>query len=183
MTLSVDQKRFIHLFVLDGEYNLLTTCHAVGVLPSVAMTWFRQQEFQAAVRAAEGIILQTMGIGPLRVIRELMAIGFSNIVDVTLGEEGGLGHLPRHISAAVKSIKNGCAVGPDGKPYVYAKEIVLHDKAGALKQLAEMFNVKESPEVKAAQATQGDDGPKRITGLVVRPPLTREEKEIEDLLK
>lgn len=181
--LSEDQKRFIHLFVLDGEYNLIQTCCPLGLRPSVAMTWFREQAFQTALRKAEGVVLATMGLGPLRIIREMMALATSNIVDVTLDDDGGMTHLPRHITAAVKSVKNGAMLRPSGELVVYPKEIVMHDKAGPQKYLADMLAVSEAPEVKATQATTGEDGPKRITGLVVRPPLTREDKDIEDLLR
>lgn len=188
MNLLPIQRRFIALFVSDGTYDLMTTCAASGVLPSKAMEWFRDDGFQAAIRRYEGAQLAAMGYGPLRVIRDTLAIAHSDITQaLPLGPDGeftvrDLSALPRDVRVTVKKVKMGVAIGTDGRAVVYPKEVEMHDKTWALKQASEWFDVSEAPEVKKAQAVKGEDGPRRISGLVVRPPLTKEEKDVEDLL-
>lgn len=182
MKLSPEQRQFISLFVMDGEYDLQKSCLPLGVRPSEAYAWFRDPFFQQQLRAAEGVMLLAMGYGPMRVMRDTLAIAHSDISQVDAFVEGGIASAPRHVRVAIKSVKYGVAIGADGKAVPYVKELQMHDKAWALKQAGEWYSVAESPEAKAAQATKAEDGPKRISGLVVRPPLTDEEKEMEDLL-
>lgn len=180
--LTVEQRRFLTLFVTDGEFNLMTTCQATGIVPSIAIVWFRDDAFQKALRQYEHAQLLAMGYGPLRVMRDTLDIAHSDISEV-MAYAANLHEAPRRIRVAVKKVKMGVAV-VDGRAVPYCKEIEMVGKEWALKQAAEWYNVGEAPEVKAAQATvTTDDGPKRITGLVVRPPLTKDEKEIEDMLK
>ena len=175
------QREFIAFFVSDGEGNLMQTCAAIGIVPSLALPWFGDEGFQRELRRYEGAQLAATGYGPLRVIRDTLDIAHSDISEV-LSYAADLQNAPRRVRIAVKKIKMGVA-WVNEKPVPYAKEIEMVGKEWALKQAAEWYNVSEAPEVKAAQATDANDGPKRISGLVVRPPLTKEEKEIEDLLK
>lgn len=180
MSLTKLQRQFLVLFVQDGEYDLLTTCQATGILPSLAMEWFATDAFQAQLRRYEGAQLAAMGYGPLRVMRDTLAIAHSDITQIQ-AVEGDITQLPRHVKIAIKKIKFGVVTTIDGKAMTYPKEVEMHDKAWALKQAADWYQIGETPEVQKARATSADDGPKRITGLIVRPPLTQAEKDAEDL--
>ena len=181
MSLHKLQREFILMFVSDGEYDLMTTCSAVGVLPSEALGWFRSDEFQGAIRKYEGAQMAAMGYGPLRVIRDTLAIAHSDIGDIqAIG--GDLSTLPRHVRVAIRKVKFKAATTMGGEVVTYPAEIEMHSKEWALKQAAEWFTVQDAPEVKKAAATDAEDGPKRIAGLIVRPPLSKDERDLEDLL-
>jgi hypothetical protein len=182
MSLTAKQREFLVLFVSDGMYDLMTTCSASGVLPSEAHRWFADDAFQAAKRKYEAAQLSAMGYGPLRTMRDIHDIAHSDISEVQ-AVGGDLSSLPRRVRNAIKKVKFKTAVGVDGVPIVYPCEVEMHDKSWALKQLAEWYDVANTPEVAKTKETEGDDnGPKRIAGLVVRPPLTSEERDIEDIL-
>jgi hypothetical protein len=181
--LSLDQRQFLYLFVLDGEYDLVKTAASMGLRPTEARGWFKDQVFQAELRRAQHAKMLSMGYGSSLVMEDTLAIAHSDISAVQ-AIEGDLSTLPRHVRVAIKKVKFKVATDiGSGKAVVYPAEVEMHEKSWALRQAAEWFAVKESPEAKNAQATQDDSGPKRITGLVVRPPLTYEDKEIEDLLR
>lgn len=182
MTLTRLQTEFIALFVMDGEYSLHSTCASLGVRPSEAHLWFRDKGFQKALRTYEHAQLRAMGYGPLRAVREMLALAHSNIGDVQ-AIEGDLMSLPWHVRAAIKKIEFSIAQRLDGTLYTYPKKIEMHDKFGPLKQVAEWAGVGEAPEVKEVHETGDDSGPRRITGLTVRPPLTSDDRDVEDLLK
>lgn len=180
--LSLDQRQFLYMFVLDGEYDLVKTCQALGMLPSATRGWFRDQAFQAELRRAQHAKMMSMGYGASLVMEDTLAIAHSDISSVQ-AIEGDLSTLPRHVRIAIKKVKFKASTDLQGRVTIYPAEVEMHEKSWALKQAGDWFGVKESPEAKAAQATTNDDGPKRITGLVVRPPLTYEDKELEDILK
>lgn len=186
MTLTDQQREFLLVFLSDGEFNLMTSCNAIGVLPSKAMMWFKDDEFQAAKRSYEAAQLSALGYGPLRTMRDTLAIAHSDIRDVQ-AIDGDISSLPPDVARAIKKIEFKTAFNEKTQQLVtYPSKVEMHDKTWALKQAADWFKVDDSPEVKrAAQsgAEHDDSGPKRISGLVVRPPLTKEERDIEDLLK
>jgi hypothetical protein len=181
MMLSTSQRSFLAIFVTDGEFNLMSTCQAVGILPSEALAWFRDDEFQSGLRRYEHAQLQAMGYGPLRVMRDTLDIAHSDVTEA-LQYASEIERAPRRVRIAIKKIKLHAIPMPDGSLQTYVKEIEMVGKEWALKQAAEWFNVAETPEVKKASQTNADDGPKRITGMVIRPPITSEEKQIEDML-
>jgi hypothetical protein len=181
MTLLHEQRRFIAVFVMRMDYDLEATCRFTGVRPSEARDWMTQEKFRGEVRRVEQHLLAALGFTPMRVLHDIASIAHSDIAQVqTL--DGGIDHLPRHVRVGIKKIRYKTAVKMGGDLFTYPAEVEMHDKAWALKHLGEWFNLAEAPEVKAAQATTGDEGPKRISGLVVRPPLNHEEKDLEDLL-
>jgi hypothetical protein len=180
--LSNSQKRFIGLFVLDGERDFVKTCAQLGIRPSEARGWFAEDGFKRKLRDAEWSVMLASGYGPMATMNDTLAIAHSDISQVAC-VGGDLSQLPRNVRIAIKKVRFGVAVTPDGKAVTYPKEVEMHPKEWALKQAAEWFGVAETPEAKQSQATTGEDGPKRISGLIVRPPLTREDKEIEDILK
>lgn len=184
MTLTTLQREFILVFVSDGAYDLLSSCNAVGVLPSEAIRWFQNDEFQAAKRRYEGAQLAAMGYGPLRVVRDVLAIAHSDIRDIQ-AIDGDPSSLPPDVARAIKKIEFKTAQRLDGELFTYPSKVEMHDKAWALKQAAEWYGVGEAPEVKKATETGAEDegGQRRITGLIVRPPLTKDERELEDMLK
>ena len=155
----------------------------MGLRPTEARLWFKITEFQAELRRCQHAKMLSMGYGSSLVMEDTLAIAHSHISTVQ-AVDGDLSTLPRHVRVAIKKVKFKVAADiGTGKAVVYPAEVEMHDKSWALRQAAEWFAVKESPEAKQAQATQDDNGPKRITGLVVRPPLTYEDKELEDLLR
>ena len=185
MTLTALQREFILVFVSDGEYDLLTTCNAVGVRPSEALAWFRDDKFQAAKRRYEGAQLAAMGYGPLRVVRDTLAIAHSDIRQVQ-AVNGDLSSLSPDVARAIKKVEfKGAYDEKSGQFVTYPSKVEMHDKSWALKQAAEWYGVAEAPEVKKATETgaEDDSGPRRISGLIVRPPLTQEERDLEDMLK
>ncbi len=186
MALTDQQREFLVVFLSDGEFDLLTSCKAMGILPSKATAWFKDEEFQAAKRKYEAAQLSALGYGPLRTMRDTLAIAHSDIRDVQ-AINGDISSLPPDVAKAIKKIEFKTTFNEKTQQFVtYPSKVEMHDKTWALKQVAEWFKVDESPEVKqAAQSgTEDDDsGPKRISGLVVRPPLTKEERDVEDLLK
>lgn len=178
--ISAEQRKFIHLFVIDGEFDWVGTCRTLGFVPSQVMPWFRDDAFQAELRKYQGGVMAMMGYGPLLAMQDTLAIAHSDISQAAAYSHD-LASAPRHVRVAVREVEMGVAI-VDGKAVPYAKKIKMHDKAWALKQAADWYSVGEAPEVKKAQATTADDGPKRIAGLIVRPPLTQDEKDIEDML-
>lgn len=183
MALTYDQKTFIRVFVGDGSYNFYEACAECGLPPSKVLKWFDSAEFLAALRAVERQSLQVEGFGPMRVVRELMAIAFSDVTEVRT-TNGNLDQLPRRVRASLKKVEFKTDQNiVTGELVPYIKKVEMYDKTPALRLLAEWYRIAESPEVKATQqVTEDDNAPRRITGLVVRPPLSIEEKEIEDLL-
>lgn len=179
MSLTTRQRQFLAIFVSDGEYNLLATCRDAGVLPHEAMEWFQNDAFQVALRKYDGAQLAAMGYGPLRVVRDVLDIAHSDIGEIQAVTT--LAELPRRVRTAIKKAKFKSMV-IDDKLITYPSEIEMHDKAWALKQAAEWFDVANSPEVQKHASTAKSDGPARIAGLIVRPPLTDDEKDMEDLI-
>lgn len=183
MALTYDQTTFIRSFVGDGAYSFYEACSDCGCAPSTVLKWFANAEFMTALRTAERQALQVEGFGPMRVVRELMAIAFSDVTEVRT-TDGRLDELPRRVRASIRKVEFKTDQNiVTGELVPYVKKVEMYDKVPALRLLAEWYRIAESPEVKATQQVKEDDsGPRRITGLVVRPPLSIEEKEIEDLL-
>lgn len=179
MSLTPRQRHFLAIFVSDGEYNMLSTCRDAGVLPNEALSWFQDDAFLVALRKYDGAQLAAMGYGPLRVIRDVLDIAHSDIGEIQ--GTASISELPRRVRTAIKKAKFKAMV-IDEQLVSYVSEVEMHDKAWALKQAAEWFDVANTPEVQKHGSTAKNDGPARIAGLIVRPPLTDEEKDIEDLL-
>lgn len=179
VAISEDQKRFVIYFVTDGEYDLSATCAATGVRASTAMQWFRQPAFQTAVKQAQSAKLTVRGYGALMTMEDTLAIAHSDISQVQHGDDG-LRALPRHIRVAIKTVEFGVGIRADGSEFIYPKKVVMHDKAWALQQAAEWFTVAETVKNGGIAA---DDSAKRVAGLVVRPPITKDEADGEELLK
>ena len=184
MALTKLQREFLKVLVSDGEFDILATCNIVGCLPSEVKGWHLDDAFLAARRRYENAQLTLLGYGPLRAVRDTLAIAHSDIRQVQ-AIDGDLNSLPRDVAVAIKKIEFKHAEDKNGNIYTYPAKVEMHDKAWALKQAAEWFDVGEAPEVKKASETgaEDDSGPRRITGLVVRPPLTKEDRELEDMLK
>jgi hypothetical protein len=178
--ITEEQRRFILLFITDGERDLFRTCSQLAIRPSVAQSWFREQGFQKTLKQAQAMKLATMGYDALFVMEDILAIAHSDIAKVQVVQGEGLDSIPRHVRVAVKTVEFGIGVKADGEVFTYPKKIVMHDKAWALQKVAEWHDV-------AAMVRNGgvqpDDGPKRLAGLVVRPPITKDEADGEELLK
>lgn len=130
-------------------------------------------------------LLRRLGYGPMLALEDMHAIAHSDITKIITDVDGkitveALSELPRNQRIAIKSVKCGVGLDKDGQPFIYPKEIVMHDKMAALSKVAEWHNVAEHEAVKGAQTAA--DGPKRITGMVVRPPVTIDVAEGEKLL-
>lgn len=179
MSVTPLQREFLIIFVTDGEYNLLSTCQAVGLLPSQVLPWFSDDQFLSQLRKTDGAHLAAMGYGPLRVVRDVLDIAHSDIGEIQ--GVGSIADLPRRVRTAIKKAKFKTVVINE-VPVPYVAEIEMHDKAWALKQAAEWYDVANAPEVQKQASTGAKDGPARIAGIIVRPPLTKEEKDMEDLL-
>jgi hypothetical protein len=183
MALTPDQTQFIKRFVSEGAYDFMEACAYCGVAPSTVLRWMQDSAFLAAVRAFERNCLLIDGFGPMRVVRELMAIAFSDVTEVRT-QDGMLDHLPRRVRAAIRKVEfktDQNIVTGELKPYV--RKVELYDKTQALKLLADWYAIADSPEVKATKVIKDDENaPRRITGLVVRPPLTVEDEELERML-
>lgn len=177
--ITEEQKRFILLFIFDGERDADRTCTELGIRPSTARSWFRDAEFQKSMREAEAYKLRVMGYGGLFALEDTMAIAHSDISQVQATEEG-LGALPRHVRIAIKSVEFALGVRSNGDTFVYPKKVTMHDKAWALQKAAEWFEVAKLVQ---AGGIKSQDEAKPIAGLIVRPPITREEAEAEELLK
>jgi hypothetical protein len=177
--ITEEQRRFLVLFVMDGEYNLQRTCNELGIRPSVATAWFRDPAFQKTLKQAQSGKLAALGYGALLTLEDTLAIAHSDISQVEVAEDG-LQALPRHVRVAIKTVEFGVIVSPDGNSRVYPKKVTMHDKAWALQKAGEWFQVAD--QIKNG-GVQTDDGAKRIGGLVVRPPITPEQAEAEELLK
>lgn len=190
MPLTSDQKRFAVIFAGDGEYNLRAASADVGIPPSTALKWFQDDEFKAEVRRVEYAMLAAAGYGPMMAYRDTLALAHSDITEVFPSDDSGrlvvrdLASLPRRVRIAIKKIKTGVAIDGNGEVMVYPKEIEMYGKEGALRQIVELYELEKAPEVLATRAIgEADDtGPRRIAGLIVRPPLTHQEKQEEDLL-
>jgi hypothetical protein len=188
--LSDTQKRFILMFVEDGDFNFGVTCNRLGIRQSEAMRWFNDSEFQDAKEKAHQMLLRRMGYGQLLAMQDTLAVAHSDITQILGITDDGmkiqdLEALPRRLRVAIKSIECGVAFTVDAKgepkTVVYPKKITMHDKLAALAKVSEWFDVAGSEAAKGKAASE--DGPKRISGLVVRPPITEDEAEGEKLLE
>lgn len=179
-TVTEEQRRFILLFITDCERDLFRTCSQLAIRPSVAQSWFRDQGFQKVMKQAQAMRLATMGYDALFVMEDILSIAHSDIAKVQVAQGEGLDSIPRHVRIAIKTVEFGLGVKADGETFIYPKKIVMHDKAWALQQAAEWHNV---AEMVRNGGVQPDDGPKRLAGLVVRPPITKDEAEGEELLR
>lgn len=175
-----DQRTFILCFVVDGEYDLGRTCTQLGFRPSKVHAWFRDKGFQAALKQTQAAKLQAMGYGALLAMEDTLGIAHSDISQVSAGADEGLSALPRHVRIAIKTVEYAIGFKANGDHFTYPKKIVMHDKSWALLKAAEWFQV---AEVVRNGGIQADDGVKRAAGLVVRPPITKEDSEAEELLR
>lgn len=179
-TITEEQRRFVLLFITDGERDLFRTCSQLAIRPSVAQTWFRDPGFQKLMKQAQAARLAYMGYDALFVMEDILSIAHSDISKVQVAQGEGLDSIPRHVRVAIKTVEFAIGIRADGSDFIYPKKIVMHDKAWALQKAAEWHNVAEMVRNGGVQA---EDGPKRIAGLVVRPPITKDEAEGEELLK
>lgn len=175
-----EQKTFILLFLFDGERNADTTCAELGVRPSTARAWFKDAEFQKAMREAEAYKLRIMGYSAMFVMEDTLAIAHSDIGKVQLADGQGLADLPRHVRIGIKSVKFKSAVDVEGKVTTYISEVTMRDNAWALQKAAEWFDV--ASLVKNG-GIKSENEAKPLAGLIVRPPISREEAEAEELLR
>lgn len=191
MMISEKQQLFILAFLYDANLDFNQACVTVGVLPSVARLWFASDAFLKAKETAHKQKLALLGYGPLLAIEDTLAIAHSDITRIQQMDADGrivlrdLADLPRRDRIAIDYIEYGVAFRKDGdgldQPYIYPKKIKMKDKAWAMQRVAEWYDVANHEFFRTS--TNIDEGPKRIAGLVVRPPLTIDEWEGEKLLE
>ena len=162
MALTYDQTTFIKRFVSDGAYDFMEACAECGVPPSRVLRWMDDGEFLAAIRTFERQCLLIDGFGPMRVVRELMAIAFSDVTEVRT-TDGRLDELPRRVRAAIRKVEfktDQNLITGELTPYV--RKVEMYDKTSALKLLADWYKIAESPEVKATQVVKDDENAPQI---------------------
>lgn len=178
--ITEQQKTFILLFIFDAERNADHACTELGIRPSVARSWFKDTNFQKAMRDAEAFKLRIMGYSAAFVMEDTLAIAHSDIGKVQLAEGQSLEDLPRRVRIGIKSVKFKSAIDAQGKVVTYISEVTMRDNAWALAKAAEWFEVEK---IVKNGGVMSEDDKKPIAGLIVRPPISREEAEAEELLK
>jgi len=93
---------------------------------------------QARITELQKYISERLQISAADVARELMRLGFSNVADFLEDNDKlkEIVKLPRHITAAVASIKTGETSNGIGAPPTIETEIKFHSKERALESLA-----------------------------------------------
>lgn len=185
--ISRTQQLFILCFIGDGDYDFNASCTSLGIRPSEAAPWFGDKDFHKSLKQAQMAKLARLGYGPMLVIEDTLGIAHSDITKIMDHDDSGLtvqalNELPRAQRVAIKSVEFGVAMPLDGTPYVYPKKITMHDKMAALAKAAEWYQVDQHEGVKEGEIIK-DEGPKRISGLVVRPPVSQDVAEGEKMLE
>ena len=136
--LSARQKIFCEEYVND--YNGARSAKAAGWAEigahREASRQLKKQEVKDYIAELQKAIRDRLFISADRVISEVASVAFANIKDFVNGENRvlELKHLPRHITAAVKSIKTRVTIDANGIETIHT-ELSLHDKPDQIDKL------------------------------------------------
>jgi hypothetical protein len=134
---------------------------------AVARAHVMRKQLMYYIRPLEQQRIAALGITIDRVRSELAATAFANVVDYydTVDSPDGDTRrvfrapefLPAHLQAAIKQVVYDDMVHADGTVTQYIKSIVLYDKAGALRELAEIMGLKDAALRQPDGATRDAD--------------------------